>query len=346
MRRIAASRGRKDASLWKKSLGGAFVTALVAGVSACGGGVSGADGGADTAASDEDTLRQVEVGALPIVTLSPIALGVEKGFFEEEGLDVELEMGQGGAALVPAVVSGQQQFAFSNNVSLLLARAQGLPLTIVAAASSAGEDPAPIDEALVVPKGSPVDSVSDLAGKSLAVNTLNNIVEVANRVTIEAAGLDSDSVDFVEVPFPDMPAALANGNVDAAHVAEPFLTEAVNAGATIIAHPYREVKPDIHVSSWFTTEEFANQNPEVIDKFLRALEESRKYAAAHEDEVRQFIPEFLGIDPKVAEKIALGNWPAGLPTEESLNAWREAAQDSGVIKQGAVPDVGVLLHKN
>ncbi|WP_214367793.1 ABC transporter substrate-binding protein [Pseudonocardia sp. H11422] len=316
------------------------LAALVLGATAaCG------SGGGDQA-TGPGGLTQVDVGILPIVTNAPLALGVQKGFFEEEGLAVSTHMGQGGAALLPAVISGQYDFAFSNNVSLLLARSKGLPVSIVAAASSAGVDPDPIDEAIVVPPGSPAQSVAELGGATVAVNTLNNIVEVSNRVTFEDSSVDLSTVKFIELPFPDMPAALTQGRMQAAHIAEPHLTRAVQAGARIIAHPYRVVQPDVHISSWFGADQFLSSNPDTVARFTRALERSRAYAAEHTEEVRAFIPGFLNLDPALAGEIALGKWPSGMPSEQSLRSLYDATVRYGLLDAQTLPDPTAVLRQS
>ena len=64
---------------------------------------------------------KVKVGVIAIVDVAPIYLGKQKGFFTKRNIDLTLETAQGGAAIVPGVVSGQYQFGFSNVISLLLA---------------------------------------------------------------------------------------------------------------------------------------------------------------------------------------------------------------------------------
>jgi NitT/TauT family transport system substrate-binding protein len=317
----------------------AFTAALGAAallLAGCGGPVA-SDSGSSGALTD------VTVGTLPIVTNTVLALGVDKGFFKEEGLNVKLASAQGGAALVPAVVSGQYDFAFSNNVSLLTARARGLPIKIVAAASSAGTNPAPPDEAIVVGPGNNAQSLADLNGSTVAVNGLKNMVEIADRVALEKAGVDLSTVSFVEVGFPDMPAALASGRINVAHVAEPFLSQAVKGGARILSAPYREVLPDIFMSSWFTNDKVVAENPDKVKAFQRALEKSRAYASENVDEVRAFIPNFLKMDATVAKEIAMGNWPAGMPSEASLQAWYDACVKYGVLSQDALKNPTDIL---
>lgn len=325
-----------------------YVTKLLTVVLAVALTLMSACGSGDSSSSQNNSdggLTTIDVGIIPIVAVAPIALGIDKGFFKDEGLDVKLHVAQGGAALVPAVVSGQYDFAFSNNASLLLGRAKGLPLSIVSAANSAGTDPDPIEEALAVPKGSPVKSVADLAGKTIAVNTLNNLVEVANRATLEKAGVDPDSVKFIEVGFPDMPAALQQGRVDAADIAEPFLTEAKQDGATVIARPFRVLQPNLYISSWFTSEKYLASNKETAQKFARALDRSKAYATDHPEQIRAAVPDLLGIDPKLAQQIALAYWPEGLPDEKSLTILYNRLIDLGLLNADDLPDPSVLLAK-
>ena len=117
------------------AVGAAALLALTA----CGSG-SPSGGGTTTGAATEGAgsepaagdLKQVEVGVIPIVDVAPIYLGVEEGIFEKHGLDLTLTLAQGGAAIVPAVQSGQMDFGFSNVTSLAIGRAHGLPLKLVA----------------------------------------------------------------------------------------------------------------------------------------------------------------------------------------------------------------------
>src|SRR5215204_5131236 len=104
--------------------------ALLVPVAACGGDDSGDSGGGG--GGGEQEVRELRVGVIPIVDVAPIYLGVEQGFFEEQGLEVELVPGSGGAAAVPGVVSGDYDFSFGNVTSILLASSEGLPLRIVA----------------------------------------------------------------------------------------------------------------------------------------------------------------------------------------------------------------------
>ena len=97
----------------------------------------------DSAApSGENGVTTITVGVLPIGNAAPLYLGMEKGFFEEEGLELKPQMAQSGNELVTTLVSGDSQVAFLGYVPVIVARAQGLPLKVVANADT-GADTAP-----------------------------------------------------------------------------------------------------------------------------------------------------------------------------------------------------------
>src|SRR5215217_2214330 len=174
--------------------------ALLAAAAGCGS--SGDDNGGQSSGSGT---KQVKVGVIPILDVAPIYLGKEKGFFSKRGIELTLETGQGGAAIVPGVVSGQFQFGFSNVTSLLIAQSRGLPLKVVSnGVASTGKDKA--DFGGVVTRDPAIRTAADLAGKRVAVNTLKNIGDTTIRASVRKAGGDPSSIKFVELAFPDMPA--------------------------------------------------------------------------------------------------------------------------------------------
>src|SRR5690606_38436734 len=128
------------------------------------------DDGDDEADVEEVTIK---VGILRIADMAPLYLGMDLGYFEEEGLVIEPEFAQGGAAIVPAVLSNEFQIGFSNNVSLMLARQNNVPIKVVAnAVYGASEDNgADNPNAIMVTPDSGIESLEDLAGATVAITT-------------------------------------------------------------------------------------------------------------------------------------------------------------------------------
>src|SRR5918994_4781616 len=83
------------------------------------------DGGGGGEAGELTRVSVAETAGVPSAFLS---YGVDKGIFREHGLDVKVQTGAGGAAAIPSVVSGDNQFAGSNVVSVILAANKGLPI--------------------------------------------------------------------------------------------------------------------------------------------------------------------------------------------------------------------------
>jgi NitT/TauT family transport system substrate-binding protein len=313
------------------------VLALLTPLAACGSDDSSGDGGGGTGAEEAQELR---VGVIPIVDVAPIYLGVEQGFFEERGMDIELVPGSGGAAAVPGVVSGDYDFSFGNVTSIVLAGSEGLPLRIVANGVATTGDPETDFSGVVVPAASTIQDAAGLQGQTVAVNNLKNIGEVTIRKAIQDAGGDPSDVNFVELPFPDMPAALQAGDIDAAWVVEPFLTVSRNQGARSVLAPFAEPIEDLTVAVYFTTEQMLQENPELVDEFQAAMEESLTYAQENPDEVRRIILTYTQVPPEAAEAIALPSFPQDINVE-SVETVAELMAEFGITEEQA--DVDSLI---
>ena len=304
-------------------------------------GCGGDDEPAATPGTNSATaIDEVTVGVIPIVDVAPIYLGDQKGFFTNRNIKLTLTPAQGGAAIVPGVVSGEFQFGFSNVISMMLAQANNVPIKIVSNGNNSTGQPGNDFGGVVVKGDSPIQSAADLAGKSVAANTLKNIVETTVRDSVRQAGADPSTVEFVELPFPDMPAALEAGRVDAVFVVEPFLTATLDDGGRVVASSFAEVAPNLTVAVYFTSTELATSNPDLVRRFTEAMQESLAYADAHPDEVRQSLSTYTQISPEVAAKLILPKWPADI-NRDSMAVLGELAVTDGLIP--AAPDLDALL---
>jgi NitT/TauT family transport system substrate-binding protein len=307
------------------------------------GGGAESKSGAAPAAGDQPAAAgavKLTVAAIPIVDVAPIYLGKQKGFFTEQNLDITLQNMQGGAQAVPCVVSGQCQFGFANVISLLLAHAKGLPLQVITAGNFSTGKPEDFG-AIIVPAGSDIKSLKDLEGKTLSVNQVNNIGGVTVRAAARKAGADPDKIKFIEVPFPEMPAALAQKRIDAAWLVEPFLTVGRSQGATVLDWNFVDTAPQLMISAYFTTRDYTKANPDVVKRFTAAMNKSLTYASEHPDEARAILLTYTKIDKAVTEKLNLPLWTPQI-NRDSINVLAELmVQDKMVPSK---PDVDALLQ--
>jgi NitT/TauT family transport system substrate-binding protein len=164
-----------------------------------------------TDANDDETGNgptTLTVQLVPLYEVAPVYLGIEKGFFAAENLELDVQIAQGGAEIIPQVIAGSVQVGFSNTPSLFSAAAEGLPVEIVAPAGGSPREREPQEEndqgAVMVKGDSPIRSYADLAGETVAVNTLGNVLDVTLNAALEENGVDHTQVEYLEVPFPDM----------------------------------------------------------------------------------------------------------------------------------------------
>ena len=313
----------------------ALLAAVTLAVTAC----SGSDDNA-AAPAEPGQPDKVNTGVIAIVDVAPIYLGKEKGFFSKRNIDLTLTTAQGGAAILPAVLSGQYQFGFSNTISLLLAKSQNAPVKVV----TNGNNSTGVEDkdfaGLFVKADSPVKSPKELAGKTVAANTLKNIVETSVRASVKKDGGDSAAVKFTELPFPEQVPALQAGRVDAIFVVEPFQQAAVAAGARKIASSYVDAAPDLTVAMYFTSQQLLADNPDLANRFTEAMKESLAYADSHPDEVRTALGTYTKIPPEVRDALILPKWPADV-NRQSVETLADLAVADGLLPQK--PDIASLL---
>ncbi|MGK5681699.1 ABC transporter substrate-binding protein [Actinoplanes sp. URMC 104] len=321
----------------RRAFTGIALAALVATMGACG----SSGGSGDGTGGSGDAVDQVKVGVIPIVDVAPIYLGKQKGFFTNRKIDVSMESGQGGAAIVPGVVSGQFQFGFSNMTSLLIAQTKNVPIkTVAAGVASTGEQGKDFG-AVMVRADSPIKTAADLAGKKISVNTLKNIGDTTVRESVRKAGGDPKNIQFVEMPFPNAPAALQNGQVDASWVVEPQLSEVKAAGGRLIASNFVDAAPNLTVAAYFTSAKLQAEDADLVKRFTEAINESLTYAGSHPDEVRAVLGTYTKIDEKTRAALTLPKWPTEI-NQASVDTLAKLGAGDGIF-EGATPDVAKLL---
>lgn len=291
------------------------------------------DSGVSVAGKD-GSLTPITVGVIPIVDTAPLWLGVKEGFFKEVGLDVTIKTASGGAAIVPAVVSGEYQIGFSNTLSLMVAVEKGLPLKVVSPAVASTGDTKADFGAIVVRNDSPIKTMADLSGKTVSSNSLGNINDTIVKTLIDQAGADSSKTKFVEVPFPNVAAALDSKQIDAGFVVEPFVTSATAAGYRVVGYNYASFDPKLDVAAYFSTTDYIAKNEKVIKAFQSAMKKSLEFSQANAQKVRDIVATYTKTDPAVLAKMVLPTWPSAV-NQAAQQKLADAALKYGALKKAA-----------
>ncbi|MGH2914813.1 MAG: ABC transporter substrate-binding protein [Solirubrobacteraceae bacterium] len=284
-------------------------------IAACGGGTNSSSsaaaapgGGASASASAGGSTATVNVGVLPIADVAPLYLGMKQGFFTQQHLKVVPHTLQGGAAVASAVVGGSLQFGFGATANLVLARVHGLPIQFVANGDEAAASAGDAWSGILVGSQSSANSVSQLAGKTVAANATRGENELALDAILQRAGVSPSTVHVVALPFPTMPAALNSHQVEAVTEVEPFVSAIKAKGGRMLTPLFEGMAPSMIVAGYFTTTSQISKSPSLVKRFVTAINESLDYAQSHPSAVRSIIPTYTKIPSAVAAKMKLPVW--------------------------------------
>ncbi|MEV4375928.1 ABC transporter substrate-binding protein [Streptosporangium sp. NPDC049644] len=295
-------------------------------LSACG----GSDKSTDTTAANADGLEktQIKIGALPIPDSAALYIAKDKGYFKDEGLTVTIEPVVGGAQAQQSLIGGSLDATQTNYVSAFLAVAAGNKMKIISDLYQA----APNSFNLMVPKDSSIKTPADLKGKKIAVNSKKNIGTLAVTSVLKTHGLTEADVQFLEFPFPEMGAQLANKVVDAAWMTEPALTAVQkNLGAQKLADTMVDSTADFPIAGVVVMESFATENPKTVAAFQRAIAKAQQISATDRKAVEQILPTYTKIDAATAAVITLGSFPTSLD-ETRLQRVADLMVEQGYLK--------------
>lgn len=304
----------------RRSIGVSFFATLAIFAASCGG--------------DEGGSGELTDVTLNIVPFSPNAIvfhAIESGIFERHGLNVEIERAASPIPVVSSLVAGQAQFGFITTPVLVNANREGTPLQCVAPVDGQ-VSPDRDSSALVSARDSGIDSLDDLSNRTVAVVQLSSINLIGAREQIEEAG--GTNVEYVALPFPQMPQALEDGRVDAAVITSPYVDTALENGAVELSHPSSDLFPRATVYCYGATTDFLSENPDVAGSFRDAMTEAIEYTRDNESEVLATLEEYLDLSPEEAQnQIIPSNYVPELNVE-SITEIQELMRD-----QGSLPEV-------
>jgi NitT/TauT family transport system substrate-binding protein len=304
------------------------------GLTACGGNTSPAQ-------SDGTGLEKADltIGTVPVLGGAPLYIAMEKGYFKAEGLNVTPKIYSSGAQSLPAMIKGDIDLVFSNYISLFRAQSEGAGKIRVIAEGSASS---PNSFGIYVMPNSSIREAKDLAGKKIGVNARSNIATVLVNESLKSAGVDVATLNFVEVPFPDMGAALQRGDVEAAFMAEPFITSAqTKLGVNRIVDVGIGTTDGLPIDGYAATEGWVKQHPKAAAAFQRALQKGAA-DAANRTETEKVVIGYAKVDPKFAPLMAPLQYPTSInPTRLQRVADLMLAQNILKAKLDVAPFVGL-----
>ena len=252
--------------------------------------------------------HDLTVAAVPVADSAALYIAAQRGFFRAEGLNVKIVPAVSGATAIAGQLSGKYDVVLGNYVSYILADAQQGDKFRVLAPGAA--DTAEYS-AIMVPPNSPIQSVSQLKGRTIGVNALGNIATlfIASMLAEYNLGMQADHIRLKAIPFPLMTHALLAHQIDAAWMVEPFVTTAAMAGDTPLADTNQGATENFPLGGYMATQAWEQKYPGTAAAFRHALLQGQEIASRSQPAVWAGLEKFPKIPASVAVLITLPSYP-------------------------------------
>jgi NitT/TauT family transport system substrate-binding protein len=290
---------------------------------------SGAQG--SPATSSDVELHHLNIAAVPAADSAGLYIAVQDGLLAAQGISVTITPAISSANVIADQLHGQYAITSGNYVSYMLANAKDHANFVILAAGSIMQ---PQVQELMIPAGSSVRTVSDLRGKTIALNALNGIGQLLVDATLTANMIPPSQVHFTTIPFPLMAAALKSHKVAAAFMPQPFATNAEQGvGADPLADLDQGAVTSLPISGYVVTKSWLQKYPKTAAAFTKALEEAQRIADTNPGAVEKAMVTYSkGVTATAAAVMASPEFP--LDTDPVLiQRVSDLMQEYGLLHQ-------------
>lgn len=322
----------------KKFLAAGLAAAMMLSLAACGGNDTQGGGTADSGTDGADQTSQetitLNVAYMPNYgSLWSVMTAIEKGYFEEEGIEVKLTEFQDGPNIISAMESGSIDIGYIGQGAHKLCIEGNA--TIFALSHISNGD--------AVIGGPGVTSIEDLAGKTVAYSSGTSSQDIL-ELALSSAGMTMDDIQATDMAAENIPTAIISGSVDAAATWSPgtltILDEVEGAAKLCDNMTFKDTT--VSLASWICTPSYAEDNRDTLVKFTRALFKGMDYAADENyEEVAQWVADQTATDyDTVYSQRGDADWLTGKEVSEgAVDGTVEGyytTQKQNLLDQGAV----------
>ena len=253
-------------------------------------------------ASAQSTNRatHIRLGAVPVDSYAEPFYAQEMGFFERAGLDVAITPFNSSGPMAAAAAGGALDVGMTDVSVIANAVARGLPFVAIAGGGLYSSDEA--TTVLCVAKSAPYRTAKDLEGLAIAVSSLASLSSTGVRAWLVQNGADLERVRLVELPPPQMSAALGRGTIGAAFITEPSLTAAL-PDVRVLANAYDAIGKRLALNNWFTTKDWLEQNPDAAKRLVRCIYRTASWANKHRDESARILAKITRLDEQLVHRM-------------------------------------------
>lgn len=272
--------------------------------------------------------HSVTIATAPLIASAPVYVAKKRGFFQEEGISVEIRSLQSGTDCLNALLARKTQYATVGDMPAAVEGIRGSSTAIIATLATTDRD-----TCLIARRDHEISNLADLRGKIIAVAAREEGMYFLDTL-LGMYGLSLKEVEVTGLPPPEMKTALAEGRIDAAVMHSPdaeMAARAIGENAAVFNGD------GIYTMFWnlLTSREVIRRTPDLDHRLLRALARSAEYMEAHPAEARRITAEALGVPDDVVAA-AWGNYLFDLTLDQALLAVL-SDQARWAARRGLVP---------
>lgn len=269
-------------------------------------------------------LQPITIGLMPDTDSLPFIIAKEKGYFAEEGIEVNIQQYKSAMDRDSALQSGNLDGAVSDMLAVAFAKAGGFDVKVTSFTDGSYK--------LIASKDAGINNVKVLAGKDVAVSR-NTIIEYVTDQILAKEGMDSESINKVIIPqIPTRLEMLQNGKLAAATLPEPMASIAVSNGCTYVTGSDElGINPGVIM---FTAKTVDNKTAEIAAMY-RAYNKAVDYLNnTSRDEYIDLVVEKGGFPPAAKEALKLPEYhKAALPKESDVTDCIKWLNNKGLVKE-------------
>jgi len=272
--------------------------------------------------AETSEMKKLSFGAMSSIDIVPIVIAQEKGYFEEEGLDLDFQLFTAAKDRDAALQAGALDGLIADEIAISIYQNSGIDMKITGQTNGAWT--------LVVGKDSGIENLSGLKNKKMAISE-NTMIDYLSDYIATENGVSADEIEKVAIPA--MPArleALKNKQVDAAILPAPFDDTAVADGGKALA---KIDNADITISAFGFTQEEIDTNGDAIKAFFAGYNKAVEYMQNTDiKEYEDVLIETVGYSEDTRGNIVLPELKLNyLPKVENVQAVFDWSKKKGII---------------
>lgn len=272
---------------------------------------------------------------------APQYVAISKGFFAEEGLEIDLANGQGADKVMTAVLTGQADIGFAGPEASVYVFNEGKEDNSIVFAQLTNGD----GTFLMGREPDPDFKWSDVKGKTIIGGRKGGMPEIILQYVLRNNGLTpgKDVMIDTTMQFAAMPGAFVGGQGDYCIVFEPTASQMEKEGKAYILASLGKSSGEVPYTAYFARKSYIEQNPETIQKFTNAIYKGQRWVDTHTpEEIAQIIkPHFPDANAEILTTVVKrykeqNTWKKDpVLLEKDLHVLQKALQDAGELEKMA-----------